>query len=74
MSLSDRLPKAQEKMDEYLANGVCLGWLVDRANRAMYVYRPNVAVERLDDPAVASGDPELAGLVVNMARVFQYSL
>ena len=74
MSPSDRLPKAQEKMDEYIGCGVRLGWLVDRANRTVYVYRPNVAVRTLLDSATVSGDPELPGLSVNMARVFQDSL
>ena len=74
MSPSDRLGKAQEKMDEYLANGVKLGWLVDRANRKVYVYRPNVPLETLDDPVTVSGDPELPGLSVDMARVFQDTL
>ena len=71
MSPSDRLKKAQEKMDEYVANGVKLGWLIDRANRTVYVYRPNVPIETLNDPATVSGDPELPGLIVNMARVLQ---
>ena len=61
-------------MDEYIAAGVRLGWLVDRTNRTVYVYRPNIDIETLLDPATVSGDPELAGLVVNMARVFQDSL
>lgn len=74
MSASDRLKKAQEKMDEYIGCGVRLGWLVDRANRAVYVYCSGVPVETLTDPASVSGDPELPGLTVNMARVFQETL
>ena len=74
MSPSDRLAKAQDKMEEWLAGGAILGWLVDRTNRTVYVYRPNTPVEVLADPATVSGDPELAGLVVNMARVFQTTL
>ena len=74
MSPSDRLPKAQDKLEEYIANGVRLGWLVDRANRMVYVYRPNVPVDTLSDPATVAGDPELPGLTVNMARVFQETL
>ncbi len=71
MSPSDRLPKAQEKMDEYIASGVRVGWLVDRANRTVYVYRPNLPADMLTNPATVNGDPELPGLSVNMARVFQ---
>ena len=74
MSPSDRLKKTQDKMEEYIAGGAILGWLVDRANRTVYIYRPGVPVETLTDPATVSGDPELPGLTVNMARVFQTSL
>lgn len=74
MSPSDRLKKTQEKMDEYIANGVKLGWLIDRANRTVYIYRPNIPTETLNDPATVSGDPELLGLTVNMARILQDSI
>ncbi len=74
MSPSDRLKKAQDKMDEYITNGVKLGWLIDRANRTVYVYRPNTPIETLVDPATVSGTPELPGLTVNMARVMQDSI
>ncbi|MBC6475841.1 MAG: Uma2 family endonuclease, partial [Hormoscilla sp. GM102CHS1] len=30
----------QEKMLEYIDNGVSLGWLIDRNNRMVYIYRP----------------------------------
>ena len=33
LSPSDSLPKTKTKMDEYLANGAKLGWLIDRKNR-----------------------------------------
>lgn len=74
MSPSDRLKKTQDKMDEYRANGVKLGWLVDRANRTVYIYRPNTPMETLHDPATVSGGPELPGLTVNMARVLQETI
>jgi Uma2 family endonuclease len=74
MSPSDRLKKTQDKMSEYIANGVKLGWLIDRANRIVYVYRPTAPMDTLTDPATVSGDPALPGLTVNMARVFQDSL
>ncbi|MBC8140937.1 MAG: Uma2 family endonuclease [Armatimonadetes bacterium] len=70
MSPSDRLKKAQDKMEEYMANGVALGWLLDRANRTVYVYRPGQTVQTLTDPPTLSGDPELPGLIVDIARIF----
>ncbi len=70
-SPSDRLRAAQAKMQEYIANGAALGWLIDAPNRQVYVYRPNAKVERLDQPATLSGDPELPGFVLDLAPVWQ---
>jgi Uma2 family endonuclease len=71
MSPSDRLNVLQEKMQEYMANGARLGWLIDRKNRVVYVYRVGVEeVEVLVDPATVSGEPELRGFVADLGRVF----
>jgi Uma2 family endonuclease len=70
MSPSDTLAATQAKMDEYLANGARLGWLLDRKNKRIYVYRPSRPVEELTDPATVSGDPELPGFVLHLARIF----
>lgn len=70
MSPSDILAATQAKMDEYLENGVRLGWLLDRKNKRIYVYRPGRSVEELTNPATISGDPELPGFVLNLARIF----
>ncbi len=72
-SPSDRLRAAQAKMREYIANGALLGWLIDDANRRVYVYRPGAEVERLDDPATLSGEPELPGFVLDLQLVWQAS-
>ena len=58
-------------MREYIANGALLGWLIDAPNRRVYVYRPDAAVERLDDPATLSGDPELPGFVLDLKLVWE---
>ena len=63
MSYSDRLPPMQRKMERYLANGAKLGWLIDPYHRRVYIYRPGVPVEVLDDPETISGDPILPGFV-----------
>ncbi len=70
-SPSDRLRAAQAKMQEYIANGATLGWLIDDANHRVYVYRPGAEVERLDDPATLSGDPELLGFVLDLKMVWE---
>ncbi|MEI1377740.1 Uma2 family endonuclease [Nostoc sp. UHCC 0926] len=69
-SLSDRLIKLQDKMQEYIDNGASLGWLIDRQNRKVYIYRPNREVEILDNPEAVSGNPELPGFILRMAKIW----
>ncbi len=69
-SPSDPLAKLQAKMEEYVENGARLGWLVDPADRRLYVYRPNVEPEVLENPGSVSADPELPGFVLELAEVW----
>lgn len=69
-SSSDTLKGLQDKMQEYIANGVSLGLLIDRKNRKVYIYRPNQEPEILDNPETVTGDPELAGFVLQMAKIW----
>jgi Uma2 family endonuclease len=69
-SLNDRLEMLQEKMEEYMANGARLGWLLDTKNRRVYIYRPNQAIEQLDNPKTITGDPILAGFVFNLQEIW----
>lgn len=63
-SPTDQLSVLQERMQEYLANGARLGWLIDPLDKRVYVYRPGQPVELLDDPVVLSGDAVLPGFVL----------
>lgn len=69
-SASDRLTGLQDKMNEYLSNGVGLGWLIDRKHRRVYIYRPNQEPGILDNPETVSGDPELPGFSLQMAKIW----
>ncbi len=69
-SSSDTLKGLQDKMQEYIANGVLLGFLIDRKNRKVYIYRPNQELEILDNPETVTGDPELPGFVLQMAKIW----
>ena len=69
-SPSDRLRDLQDKMQEYLANGARLGWLVDPGPRHVYVYRPAAPVERLEHPDTVSGDPVLPGFVLDLHEIW----
>lgn len=68
-SHSDSLSDLRAKMQEYRENGVRLGWLIDPANRKIYVY--DVTGETvLDYPMSVSGDPVLPGFVMKLGRIW----
>ncbi|MBE9010617.1 Uma2 family endonuclease [Pseudanabaenaceae cyanobacterium LEGE 13415] len=69
-SSSDTLTSLQEKMEEYIANGVRLGLLIDRKNRQVHVYRLDREPEILDDPEAVNCDPELPRFALKMAKIW----
>lgn len=70
-SASDNLKPLQEKMEEYMNEpGIKLGWLIDRKHKIIYVYRPQMSVECLENPDSVSGEDVLPGFVLNMAKVW----
>ena len=69
-SPSDRLPVLQAKMEEYMANGASLGWLIDPVEKKVYVYRPSAEVSCLDNPATVSGEPVLPGFAMDLHRLW----
>ena len=69
-SSSDTLSGLQNKMPEYIDNGASLGFLIDRKNRKVHIYRPDREPEILDNPETASGDPVLPGFVLRMANIW----
>ncbi len=69
-SRSDTVRSQQNKMVEYLENGVLLGWLVDPYNRTVHIYRAGQPVEVLEDPETVSGDPVLSGFELNLQEIW----
>ncbi|WP_414543294.1 Uma2 family endonuclease [Nostoc sp. CCY0012] len=70
-SPSDRLQLLQEKMEEYMQEPeIKLGWLIDRQNHQVYIYRPGQARECLDNPDILSGESVLPGFTLNMNKVW----
>jgi Uma2 family endonuclease len=69
-SPSDDLKELQAKMEEYLANGAQLGWLIDPFEKKVYVYRPGEAVAGLDHPESVSGEPLLRGFTLQLGQVW----
>ena len=70
MSPSDRLAAVQEKMEEYIANGAQLGWLIDPYNKNVYVYRAGESIQNLESPATISGEPILKGFRFNVSEIW----
>ena len=70
---SDTLRSLQRKMEEYIANGARLGWLIDPAapRQRVYVYRPGTSVEVLERPESLSGDPELPGFTLDLQFIWE---
>jgi Uma2 family endonuclease len=69
-SPTDRLAAVRAKMEEYLANGARLGWLIDAPGRRVDLYRPGAAVERLEAPPMLSGESVLPGFVLDLRPVW----
>ena len=70
-SESDRLTILQAKMDEYIANGARLGWLLDPLERQAHIYRLNAQPEILDNPESISADPELPGFILDLNPIWE---
>ena len=70
-STSDLISVLQDKMQEYIANGARLGWLIDPSTRRLYVYRPGAEPECLENPASISAEPELGGFVLQLESIWQ---
>lgn len=70
-SPTDSLPVLREKMQEYLDNGVQLGWLIDPLEKRVHVYRPDQPVKILDDPEQVRGDPLLPDFVLSVCELWE---
>jgi Uma2 family endonuclease len=68
-SASDSLKELQDKMLEYLDNGVRLGWLIDRQNLRVEIYRAGQDVEIIDSPETLSGEDVLPGFVLDLGLI-----
>ena len=69
-SPSDSLKPLQAKLQEYLANGTHLGWLINRKSKHVEVYRPQQPVEILEAPTQLSGEAVLPGFVLNLDPIW----
>ena len=68
-SASDSLQTVQQKMQEYIDNGVRLGWLLDPQNQRVEIYRPGQDVEVLQSPTSLSGEDVLPGFMLDLTQI-----
>ena len=70
-SPTDRLKPLQDKMQEYLNSGLRLGWLINRQDKQVEVYRAGREKEVLRSPATLSGEDVLPGFVLKLEKIWQ---
>ena len=68
-SASNTLAYLQRKMEQYIAAGVRLGWLIDPRNRRVTIYRPGQEPELLDDPAILYGEAVMPGFAFRVGEL-----
>ena len=66
-SKSDSLKSLQDKMQEYLENGLLLGWLIDIQNQTIEVYRPQEPCQVLQKPSLLTGELVLPNLSIELS-------
>lgn len=69
-SKSDRLPNLQNKMLEYIENGVRLGGLIDPYEKKAHVYRAGKTVEIVENPTKVSGEDVLKGFELDLTEIW----
>ena len=69
LSPSDSRAALQRKMEEYLANGARLGWLIDPARRRVAIYRADGSLEQRVEPDVVTGEAVLPGFSLDLAAI-----
>ncbi|MEA5598325.1 Uma2 family endonuclease [Rivularia sp. UHCC 0363] len=70
LSPSDSLKTTQTKMKEYISNGVRLGWLINRKNSQVEIYRIGKEVEVLNNPNSLSGEDVLPGFMLDLQMIW----
>jgi len=69
-SPSDRLGVLKRKMQEYIANGAQLGWLIDPVHRSVTIYRPNREPETRREIDSVGGEAPISGFVLDLSDIW----
>lgn len=66
---NQRYRDLQNKMQEYLDNGVQLGWLIEPSGKTVEIYRSGQLVEILNNPQSLSGEDILPGFTLDLTEI-----
>jgi Uma2 family endonuclease len=69
-SESDKLAHRREKMNQWIANGVELAWLLDPSRKVVEIYRPGRETEVQEGGSVVEGEGPVAGFVLELGKVW----
>ena len=70
MSPNDSLNKTRQKLKEYIENGAKLGWIINRKQRQIEVYRPQQQPEIMTNPDTVSGEDILPGFTLDLSTIW----
>jgi Uma2 family endonuclease len=70
LSPTDNWQEGAKKMQEYIENGLLLGWLIDPENKRVGIYRQNQQVEILINLKKISGEDILPGFILDLEEIF----
>jgi Uma2 family endonuclease len=71
LSPNDTVEDMHEKTELYLDHGVAAVWWLDPQDRTVRIYRPNNPPMLLNESQELVGEPELPGLRVPVAKLFE---
>ncbi|MDJ0902425.1 MAG: Uma2 family endonuclease [Xenococcus sp. MO_188.B8] len=69
-SRSDTMESLRRKMQEYLVNGIRLGWLIDPKNKIVEIYQPQQEIKVLSNPDTLSAEDVLPGFSLNLESIW----
>jgi len=67
---SDKLRDLRGKMEEWIANGAEVAWLIDPIEKAVTVYRPGAEPEEYANPSSVQGTGPIAAFELELQRVW----
>ena len=69
LSVNDDWDEGKKKMEDYIDNGVHLGWLIDPDCQRVAIYRLNQEIEILQNPQTLLGEDILPEFVLDLAEI-----